>query len=185
MHRFIYELVVMKGNEMNESVKPVLTREATVPPIMFNPSDLGGEETGGQVFTMGVRVKSKAVRHIHIFFNHCMFIYILFDYSLQGFYSKIWEVESIEIQPDAWLSKVLPTTTSMWMVFVPLVLVMSLIAVVVYMIQRHRRLANSFSRFANSHYDPKTGATRIGDALDDDDHNDTPRFEDDEPLVIA
>lgn len=61
MFRFVYELVVMKGNEMNESMKPVFTREATVPPIMFNPSDLGGEETGGQVFTMGVRVKSNKV----------------------------------------------------------------------------------------------------------------------------
>lgn len=172
----------MKGSEMNASMKPVLTREASVPPIMFNPSDLGGEETAGQVFTMGVRVKSKAVCNDSVSYNT---IYLHIDFYLKGFYSKIWEVESIEIQPDAWLSNVLPTTTSMWMVFVPLVLVMSLIGVVVYLIQRHRRLANSFARFANSHYDPKTGATRIGDALDDDDHNDTPRFEDDEPLVIA
>lgn len=51
----------MKGNEMNMSMKPVLTREALVPPILLNPSDLGGEETSGEVFTMGVRVKSKAV----------------------------------------------------------------------------------------------------------------------------
>lgn len=182
-NRFMYELVVMKGNEMNETIKPVLTREAKVPPILLNPNELGGEETGGQVFTMGVRVKSKAVSGFAI-----GRLPNLFDYPVcvsQGFYSKIWEVESIEIQPDAWLRKVLPTTTSVWMVFVPLVLVMTLIGVVVYLVQRHRRLANSFSRFANSHYDPKTGATRIGDALDDDDHNDTVRFDDDEPLVIA
>lgn len=108
---------------------------------------------------------------------------------MKGFYSAIREIEHIEIQPDAWYSKVLPTSTSVWLVFIPIVLVITLVGVVFYLWQRHRRLANSFSRFANSHYDTKTGATRIGDALDDDDHNDhhetAPRFDDDEPLVIA
>lgn len=59
--RITYELVVMKGHEINESMTPVLKRETALPPILINPSDLGGEETAGEVYTMGVRVKSKAV----------------------------------------------------------------------------------------------------------------------------
>lgn len=104
---------------------------------------------------------------------------------MQGYLSAIREIDHIQVQPEVWLKTVLPTTTSLWLVFVPMVIVLALAATIVYMVQRHRRLANSFSRFANSHYDTRTGATRIGDALDDEEHNESPRFEDDEPLVIA
>lgn len=85
-----------------------------------------------------------------------------------------------------------PKKSSWWIITIPLLLVITLVGVVGYMYQRHRRLSNTFSRFANSHYDTKTGATRIGDVLDDDDPhsgteniNDLPRFDDDEPLVIT
>lgn len=139
------------------------------PPFYINPSDLGGEQSAGRIFTLGVRVR-----------------------TLTGFRSPVHEIEHIEIQPDYWLTTVLPTKTSMWLVAIPIIMVIALVTVIGYMVQRHRRLQNSFSRFANSHYDTKTGATRIGDAIDDDDHhgsreniNDLPRFEDDEPLVIT
>lgn len=107
-----------------------------------------------------------------------------FVHFIQGFHSDVHEIEHVEIQPDAWLSTVLPTSTSIWLVIIPILIVMSLVVVVVYLVQRHRRLAHSFSRFANSHYDTKTGATRLG--VDDDEHNHHHNtVEDDEPLVIA
>lgn len=92
------------------------------------------------------------------------------------------------MQADEWLKYVLPSKSSFWMFLIPLVLVAGVASVIVYMVRRHRRLSNSFSRFANTHYDTKTGATRIGnDPIDDHDHNmhDVPRFDDDEPLVLT
>lgn len=172
-------MVVMPGMGMNESITPILVIEAKIPPIFVNPSDLGGAESAGKVFTMGVRIKTE---NVCIKINKSEQHLIKF---LQGFVSPIRELEHIEIQPDQWFTKILPTTTPVWLVIVPIILVISLVLVVLYLLQRHRRLANSFSRFANSHYDTKTGATRIGDALDEDDHHEPPRFDDDEPLVIA
>lgn len=102
--------------------------------------------------------------------------------------SNIAEIEHIEPQPEAWLANVLPTRNSVWWLVIPIIIVICLVGAVILLIQRHRRLQNSFSRFANSHYDTKTGATRIGsDALEemDEHHEVTPRFADDEPLVIA
>lgn len=77
------------------------------------------------------------------------------------------------------------------MFIIPLILVSAIAGASFYMVRRHRRLSNSFSRFANSHYDTKNGV-RIGDAIEDDDHHnnvsdmniDVPRFDDDEPLVL-
>lgn len=109
-------------------------------------------------------------------------------FSHQGLYSDIVEVETVEIQPDAWFSKVLPPSSSVGFVIIPTLIIVCLVCLVIYLVQRHKRLQNSFSRFANTHYDTKTGATRIGDALDDDEHEhqEVPHnFADDEPLVLA
>lgn len=59
--RFTYQLVVVSGMEMNDSMTPILTAEAKTPPIFVNPFDLGGTESAGKIFTMGVRVKTDKV----------------------------------------------------------------------------------------------------------------------------
>ncbi|KRT81787.1 Fibronectin domain-containing protein [Oryctes borbonicus] len=51
---------------------------------------------------------------------------------------------------------------------------------------RHRRLQNSFTRFANSHYDTRADAATFDDnGLEEDDTPQIRGFSDDEPLVIA
>lgn len=55
-----------------------------------------------------------------------------------------------------------------------------------FLYMRHRRLQNSFTRFANSHYDSRADAATFDDnCLDEDDAPQIRGFSDDEPLVIA
>lgn len=58
----MYQLVAVGGHEMNlTSTSPILTLDAKVPPILVNPDQLGGPEAAGQIFTMGVRLKTEQV----------------------------------------------------------------------------------------------------------------------------
>lgn len=60
--------------------------------------------------------------------------------------------------------------------------------VIVYLVHRQRRMQQPYNHFPNPHYDSKTGATRIGGRLEDDDHEhqEVPTNNaDDEPLVTA
>lgn len=59
--RYEYELVIVRGLFLNDTSPPVIRRTAKEPPILVNPEDLGGENSAGQVYTMGVRLKSKQV----------------------------------------------------------------------------------------------------------------------------
>lgn len=190
--RYEYELVVYPGVNLNDTVNPVVRVTAKAPPIFINPQDLGGSTAAGQIFTVGIRLKSVKVSHHFIssmFFGKMLTKFLQYFIFQTNFYSHFHEIEHIEVQPT-WITTVLPNKTSMWLVLIPILLIVGAAGGVFYMVRRNRRLSNSFSRFANSHYDTKTGTTRIGDE-EDHHHNDTdnindlPRFDDDEPLVIT
>jgi len=165
--KYEYEMVVVPGKVLNDSISPIVKKKAVKPPALINPPDLGGNTAAGKMFTIGIRLK-----------------------TADGMYSPFHEIEHIEVQPDAWLSTMLPTKSSAWMVIIPMMFIIAMGGAAFYMVRRHRRLSNTFSRFANSHYDTKTGTTRIGDEDDHHHHdtdniNDLPRFDDDEPLVLT
>lgn len=77
--------------------------------------------------------------------------------------------------------------TNLTAILVPtLLLIIVLIIILVVVVVRHQRLQNSFSRFANSHYDSRSGAATFDDhSLEEEDVPQIRGFSDDEPLVIA
>ncbi|XP_038113433.1 sortilin-related receptor [Culex quinquefasciatus] len=164
--QFTYEAVVYDGRGLNTTIPPLVVIEAKEPPILIHPDRLAGVPIG-HLFTIGVRLKTTGPNG--------------------GYYSDIAQIETFEKHNFQSLVQT-SSYSSAWLWLVPTLVAAALAVTVVYVVQRHRRLQTSFSRFANSHYDTRTGATRIGDSLDDDDHEhqEVPRsFSDDEPLVIA
>lgn len=161
--RFSYQAVVYEGKGVNTTNPPLVTLDGKEPPLLINPERLA-ELPVDSMFTIGVRLKTE-----------------------DGYYSDIVETEHFSKHNFQGLVQE-SSFSSAWLWIVPTIIALVLALTVVYVVQRHRRLQNSFSRFANSHYDTRTGATRIGDSLDDDEqeHQEVPRsFSDDEPLVIA
>lgn len=61
--RFIYQAVVRAGAGTLEDrdKKPIIIIEATNPPILVHPSQIGGVLSAGQVFNIGVRLKTSQV----------------------------------------------------------------------------------------------------------------------------
>lgn len=67
-------------------------------------------------------------------------------------------------------------------------LIIGLGSALAYFVIRHRRLTNSFTQFANSHYDTRRGQATFPGTTDGLEEEDSPvirGFSDDEPLVIA
>jgi hypothetical protein len=54
------------GTRDEKDNKPIVILEAETPPIIVHPDQLGGALTAGQVFNIGIRLKTKRVR----FFYH-------------------------------------------------------------------------------------------------------------------
>lgn len=59
--RFDYELVVVPGLVLNDSITPIIKTIAKEPPLFINPPDLGGANAAGKTFTMGIRARSAKV----------------------------------------------------------------------------------------------------------------------------
>lgn len=52
----------MYGAGVNLTATPLAKIESKQPPIIFDPKDFGGEQAAGQIFTVGVRLKTEQVR---------------------------------------------------------------------------------------------------------------------------
>jgi len=106
--------------------------------------------------------------------------------TAEGYRSIMSEVSSVEMPVGSWKAVLSPR--NIVSVVVPVVLVViALSGTLAYFVLRHRRLQRSFSSFANSHYDTRSGAATFsgGDGLDEEDSPIIRGFSDDEPLVIA
>lgn len=106
--------------------------------------------------------------------------------TADGYRSTMSEVSSVEMPVGSWKAVLSPR--NIVSVVVPVVLVViALCGTLAYFVLRHRRLQRSFSSFANSHYDTRSGAATFsgGDGLDEEDSPVIRGFSDDEPLVIA
>lgn len=163
--RFKYQVIAHEGMGIPTITDPEKTKLLQVKgaPVFLEPNFFGGPEVSGKIFSIGVRIVSS-----------------------DGIPSDLMDYEAIEVQPDSWYASIVQPSMSPWVVILPIIVIGFLVGAAFYLFQRRRRSQTSFSRFANSHYDTKTGATRIGDAIDEDDHQETPpRFADDEPLVIT
>lgn len=49
------------GTREEKNNEPIVTLEAEQPPVLVHPSHLGGALSAGQVFNIGVRIKTKRV----------------------------------------------------------------------------------------------------------------------------
>lgn len=63
---FIYQAVVRPGAGTRDEKDnlPIVILEAHKPPIMIHPDHLGGAISAGQVFNIGVRIKTSQVNKI-------------------------------------------------------------------------------------------------------------------------
>ncbi|XP_006812343.1 sortilin-related receptor-like [Saccoglossus kowalevskii] len=82
--------------------------------------------------------------------------------------------------------------TKLAAIIIPTLVVIALLsAALVVFIVRHQRLQRSFTQFANSHYDSRSGTTTFSGVDGDNalgEEEDSPMirgFSDDEPLVVA
>ncbi|XP_022913328.2 sortilin-related receptor-like isoform X1 [Onthophagus taurus] len=104
----------------------------------------------------------------------------------RGYRSALSNVATVKT-PEAspWMGDISKTSLTTVLVIVCLLLVVSGGALG-FLYVRHKRLQNSFTRFANSHYDSRSDAATFDDhGLEEEESPQIRGFSDDEPLVIA
>ncbi|XP_011882721.1 PREDICTED: sortilin-related receptor-like [Vollenhovia emeryi] len=105
----------------------------------------------------------------------------------EGYQSPMSETWSTQVSGSQ--LPVIMNTSGILSLAIPICLVIvALGAALAYFIVRHRRLSNSFTQFANSHYDTRRGQATFPGTTDGLEEEDSPvirGFSDDEPLVIA
>ncbi|KAL0266712.1 UNVERIFIED_CONTAM: hypothetical protein PYX00_009183 [Menopon gallinae] len=101
-----------------------------------------------------------------------------------GYSSKLSEVKSYQTSE---ISDFLSSTNFVSILVPIMILSIALLIVLGFFIYRQKRLKRRFFKYANSHYDTRSGSTTFGgaDDLDDEDSPNIRGFSDDEPLVMA
>ncbi|XP_076656222.1 sortilin-related receptor isoform X2 [Halictus rubicundus] len=106
----------------------------------------------------------------------------------EGHRSHLSEVVSVRTTNESALP-VTMSTNSIVSFAVPIcLLIVALGSALAYFVVRHKKLSNSFTQFANSHYDTRRGQATFPGTTDGLEEEDSPvirGFSDDEPLVIA
>ncbi|XP_014239724.1 sortilin-related receptor-like isoform X1 [Cimex lectularius] len=108
--------------------------------------------------------------------------------SDSGYRSPLSEITSVAVSIESTTNSS-STATKVFSIIIPITLVIVLgVAILTVFLVRHRRMQNSFSSLANSHYNTRSGAatfTTDGFGTFDDDSPVIRGFSDDEPLVVA
>ncbi|KAL0117855.1 hypothetical protein PUN28_008920 [Cardiocondyla obscurior] len=105
----------------------------------------------------------------------------------EGYQSPLSETWSTQIS-GAQLPVIMNTSSILSLAIPICLVVIALGAALAYFVIRHKRLSNSFTQFANSHYDTRRGQATFPGTTDGLEEEDSPvirGFSDDEPLVIA
>lgn len=160
--KYTYEILVSEG-PFNETTAQVF--ETNQPPFVYSNATANN-------YTFALRVKTE----------------LGYQSSLSPRYGAIVLKEGRNAATDQQNSAT--TTgggTNLTAILVPtFLLVIVLSVILVWVVLRHQKLQNSFTRFANSHYDSRSGAATFDDhSLEEDDTPQFHAFSDDEPLVIA
>lgn len=63
LYRFVYEAVVRPGpgTRDDRDKKPIVIIPAKSPPILVHPNQIGGAMSAGEIFNIGVRLKTSQV----------------------------------------------------------------------------------------------------------------------------